>query len=102
MQIACEAPRLRAASEMRSPFYLRLMVKDEAGSLGRFTGILGAHGVSIAAVMQKAAGGGSGGFVPVVALTHAAQEASLDAALDAIAASGVVSTRPVRLRLLEE
>jgi hypothetical protein len=78
------------------------MVKDEAGSLGRFTGILGAHGVSIAAVMQKAAGSEAAGFVPVVALTHAAQEASLNAALDEITASGVVSMRPVRLRLLEE
>ena len=101
-QIARETPRLCAADEMRSAFYLRLMVRDEAGSLGRFTGILGAHGVSIAAVMQKAAGSEAAGFVPVVALTHAAQEASLNAALDEITASGVVSTRPVRLRLLEE
>ena len=102
VQIAREAPRLRAADEMRSAFYLRLMVKDEAGSLGRFTGILGTHGVSIAAVMQKAGGSGPGDFVPVVALTHRAQEARLNAALDEITASGVVSTRPVRLRLLEE
>jgi hypothetical protein len=52
--------------------------------------------------MQKAAGSEAAGFVPVVALTHAAQEASLNAALDEITASGVVSMRPVRLRLLEE
>jgi homoserine dehydrogenase len=101
-QNARETPRLCAADETRSAFYLRLMVRDEAGSLGRFTGILGAHGVSIAAVMQKAAGSEAAGFVPVVALTHAAQEASLNAALDEITASGVVSMRPVRLRLLEE
>jgi homoserine dehydrogenase len=102
VQIVMEAPRMRAAGEMRNAFYLRLMVKDQAGSLGRFTGILGQYGVSIAAVMQKAVGTAPGGFVPVVALTHLAQEANLNAALDEIAACGVVSTRPVRLRLLEE
>ncbi|NLN00726.1 MAG: homoserine dehydrogenase [Lentisphaerae bacterium] len=102
-QTALEKPRLCTAEEMRSAFYLRLMVKDQAGSLGRFTSILGKHGVSIAAVMQKAANGaGADGFVPVVALTHSTPEASLNAALDEITASGVVSTRPVSLRMLEE
>lgn len=53
--------------------------------------------------MQKAANGaGADGFVPVVALTHSTPEASLNAALDEITASGVVSTRPVSLRMLEE
>ncbi len=100
VQIAREPPRMRPADEMRNAFYLRLMVKDQAGSLGCFTAILGKYGVSIAAVMQKAGGSAPGGFVPVVALTHVAQEADLNAALDEITASGVVSTRPIRLRLL--
>ncbi len=102
VQIAQEPPRMRPVDEMKNAFYLRLMVKDQAGSLGRFTTILGKYGVSIAAVMQKAGGSGVGGYVPVVALTDLAQEAHLNAALDEIASVGVVSERPIRLRLLGE
>jgi homoserine dehydrogenase len=102
VRLAGETPRLRPLGEVRSAYYLRLMVNDQAGSLGRFTTILGTHGVSIAAVMQKPDVVTGGAFVPVVALTHSAQEARLDAALAEIAASGVVSQPPVRLRLLEE
>lgn len=99
---AGEMPRLRPLAEVHSAYYLRLMVNDQAGSLGRFTTILGRHGVSIAAVMQKPDAVTGGAFVPVVALTHGAQEARLEAALNEIATSGVVSQPPVRLRLLEE
>ena len=99
VQIANVAPRLRPAGAMRRAFYLRLMVRDQPGSLGKFTTILGKYGVSIAAVMQKA--GGDTAFVPVVALTHSARAADLDSALDEITAAGVVSERPVRLRLLD-
>ncbi|NLF23127.1 MAG: homoserine dehydrogenase [Lentisphaerae bacterium] len=101
VQITRSPPRLRPVAGMRNAFYLRLMVKDQPGSLGRFTSILGNHGVSIAAVMQKAGGGAVDGFVPVVALTDPAIEANLEQALDEIAAVGVVSERPVRLRLLQ-
>jgi len=52
--------------------------------------------------MQKPDAVTGGAFVPVVALTHGAQEARLEAALNEIATSGVVSQPPVRLRLLEE
>jgi homoserine dehydrogenase len=97
-----QAPRLRPRSEMESSCYLRLMVRDRPGSLGRFAGILGDHGVSIAAVTQKPGGEAGGDFVPVVTLTHRAREADLEAALAGIEASGVIRGKPVRLRLLEE
>ncbi|MDD5704674.1 MAG: homoserine dehydrogenase [Kiritimatiellae bacterium] len=100
--VSDEPVRMRPLAEVQSACYLRLMVKDQAGSLGRFTSILGANDVSIAAVLQKPGGPAGGGFVPVVALTHRAREACLDAALAEIQASGVVSETPVRLRLLEE
>ncbi len=102
VRLAGETLRLLPLAEVCSAYYLRLMVNDQAGSLGRFTTILGAHDVSLAAVMQKQDVAPNGAFVPVVAVTHCAREAGLDAALAEIAASGVVSQPPVRLRLLEE
>ena len=94
------ALRIRPLAEVSSRYYLRLMVLDKPGSLGRFTGILGGHGVSILAVTQRAVQQ-AGGFVPVVVLTHLAQEAKLDAALAEIHAAGIVSERPAKLRMLD-
>jgi homoserine dehydrogenase len=93
-------PHIRPLSAVRSRYYLRLMVLDQAGMLGRFTTILGRRGVSILAVTQKAVPE-AGGFVPVVALTHVACEADVDAALREIHAEGIVGEAPVRLRMIE-
>lgn len=92
---------LLPAAEFRSRCYLRLMVLDQAGSLGRFTGILGSHGVSISAVSQQPTPSRTPGYVPVVVLTHLAREAEVDAALAEIFGCGIVCEPPVRLRLLE-
>ena len=91
--------RLRPAAEMSSAFYIRLNVRDKAGSLGTFTTILGNHGVSIDAVIQQS-GAAQPDAVPVVVITHVARRAAVDAALDEISASGVVEGRPVLFRIL--
>ncbi|HUS95921.1 MAG TPA: homoserine dehydrogenase [Hyphomicrobiaceae bacterium] len=93
--------RMRPINEVRSRYYLRLMVGDRPGSLGQFTGILGAHGVSISAVMQKAVDVEGSGFVPVVVLTHIAREASVNDALAEIHRAAIVSELPVKLRLID-
>ena len=97
-----EPLRLRPTTEMRHAFYLRLSVKEQPGSLGRFTSILGAHNVSIASVIQKEAAEDKDGAVAVVAITHVAREADLEAALAEIATCGVVTETPVRHRILGE
>jgi homoserine dehydrogenase len=93
-------PRIRPLSAVCSRYYLRLMVRDQAGMLGRFTTILGRHGVSILAVTQKAVPE-AGGYVPVVVLTHVAREADVEAALAEIHGAGIVGEAPVRLRMIE-
>ena len=99
-----EELHLRSAAEMRHAFYLRMNVLERPGALGVFAGILGKHNVSIAAVIQKQADENAKdeASVPVVSVTHAASEADLEAALDEIAASDIVTGRPVRLRILSE
>ena len=98
-RIAVEPPQLLPRSSMRSAFYLRLMVKDIPGSTGIYAGILGNHGVSLAAAMQKVRGSGAK-FVPVVVMTDPTDRASLEAALDEIQASGVVNEPPVRIPIM--
>ena len=95
------ALRLRPAAEMNHAFYIRLNVRDDAGSLGKFATILGAHNVSIDAAIQQR-GAEKPDAVPVVVVTHVAREADVAAALDEIFASGVVTEKPVRFRILGE
>ena len=90
--------RLRAAGDIVSRFYLRFMLEDRPGAFGTVASTLGKHGVSISAASQKASGDGA--QVPVVVLTHKSRTADLEAALDEIKASGVVSEAPVRLRMI--
>jgi len=94
--------RMRAAGDIVSRYYVRLMVIDKAGSLGVITTILGKHGVSILAATQKAPPEEleNAGYVPVVILTHAAKGAAIDAALCDIRAAGVLNEEPVKLRMI--
>jgi homoserine dehydrogenase len=72
-----ERPML-ALADVRARYYLRFGVADQPGVLGQLMTILGARGVSIAQVVQDAAG-----ETPtwVVVLTHEAREGDLRAAL---------------------
>ena len=93
------ATKLRAAGDITSRFYLRFMLADRPGAFGAVATALGKHGVSISAASQKSSGEGNAP-VPVVVLTHMSRTADLEAALEEIRASGVVSDEPVRLRML--
>jgi len=68
-------------SEIRTQYYLRFGVADQPGVLGQLMTILGAHGVSIAQVVQDGARGETAGPVWVVVLTHLAREGNVRAAL---------------------
>lgn len=82
-------------AEIRTRYYVRFGVSDQPGVLGQLMTILGAHGVSIAQVVQDA-DPGADDPVWVVALTHEAREGDLRAALDEIDRLAVVRT-PARV-----
>ena len=67
---------------VRTSYYLRVMAQDRPGVLSKVTGILGEHDISIASVIQK--GRATAEAVPVVFMTHEAQERNMRAALSAI------------------
>jgi len=85
--------------EIWTRYYLRLSLLDRPGVLGRITATIGAHGISIASVLQK--GVRAGECVPVVIVTHRASEAELRKALDEIDGMDVVGGPAVRLRIEE-
>lgn len=89
--------RVKAMEEIVTRYYLRLDLADTPGVLSRVAGILGDHDVSIASALQIDEQ--EDGYVPVVIVTHAAQEARVNAALAQIVALDVVGKPPVRFRI---
>jgi len=98
-------PTLRRArrvpmGELRTAYYLRMMVRDRPGVFGHIASILGRHGISIATVIQK--GRSAGGTVPVVIRTHEARERDLQSALGRIRRLAGVQGTPICLRIAED
>ena len=83
--------------DVRSEYYLRLMVKDQPGVLAAVTRILGENGISIEAFIQKERHRTQA--VPVVLLTHVVREGALKAALEAIVALPSVEGDTLMLRI---
>jgi homoserine dehydrogenase len=78
-------------------YYLRMTLSDRPRVLAQAADVLGRHGISIASAIQKE--GPDDGFVPVVMLTHEADETACAAALGEIDAMDVVGAPTVRLRI---
>jgi len=88
---------LKSVDDIETEFYIRLAVTDRPGVLSKITGILGACGISIASVTQKATSKNSA--VPLVMLTHTAREAAVRKALGKIAQLKEIKARPVAIRM---
>jgi homoserine dehydrogenase len=92
------ARELVPIADLRTRYYLRFGVHDQPGVLGQLMTVLGAHGVSIAQVVQDGAGGDEP--VSVVVLTHEAREGDVRGALAEIDRLAVVRG-PARLIRIE-
>jgi len=81
-------------------YYFRFSALDRPGVLSTISGILGKYGISLQSVHQK--GRKMNGAVPVVMLTHLANEADVKRALNEINALDVVSSETVLIRIENE
>lgn len=100
--LAQSGKALLAPEDCTSRFYIRLMVREACGMVGRFATILGDHGVSIFAASQHEATEAQreAGYVPVVILTQPAREGDILAALTEITAQGIVRSMPLHMCML--
>jgi len=89
------AARIKEIAQVSASYYLRFMVFDKPGVLGRIAGVLGAHDISIRSVVQTE----TGHIVPVIIMTHEAKEKNLQEALAEIDSLDVVKAKTVRLRV---
>ena len=85
-----------------SRYYMRFFVADEPGVLSQITGILGKHGISIASIIQHEP---TSQFqprqVPLVIMTHEANEKAASLANEEIRKLESVSQESVKLRVME-
>lgn len=84
-------------AELECPFYFRFTTVDHPGVLATIAGILGRHGISIEAVIQK--GYLDNGHVPIVIRTHTACEADVAKAIAEIEALDITTAKTVKLRI---
>jgi len=88
---------LKSMDDLVCEYYLRFMVVDRPGVLAKISGILGAHEISIASVIQKEREHGAS--VPIVIRTHHARERNLRRALRAIDRLAVVRVKTTVIRI---
>jgi len=88
---------LRDMERVRSRYYLRVMAIDKPGVLSKVSGVLGAHNISIASVIQK--GRGAQAAVPVVFMSHEALEGDMRKALKGIDHLDMVTQQTTCLRV---
>ena len=82
---------------IRSDYYLRFSAMDRPGVLSAISGILGKHNISISSVIQK--GRGEKGGVPIIMMTHEAQESDLQSALSEIDCMPMVLDKTLCIRI---
>lgn len=81
-------------------YYIRFAALDQPGVLSKISGILGNHNISIKSVQQK--GRKQKGSVPIVMMTHRAEEAAMKQALAEIALLNAISQPPTLIRIEDE
>jgi homoserine dehydrogenase len=87
---------IKPVSDVFTSYYFRFLALDKPGVLSKISGILGKHGISIAAVIQK---GRHADYVPLVMITHEALESSVRKAFEEINNLDVVLAPTVLIRI---
>lgn len=82
--------------EIETKYYLRLRVEDKAGVLAKIATILGEKNISIEKMMQKPL---NKTCANLLLATHTSLEKDVMSALDAIEKAGVVTAKPVMIRI---
>lgn len=86
----------RASSATPAPYYLRMGLHDKPGALAKIAAVLGESGISINRMRQY---DHVDDRAPVLIVTHKTTRSSLDHALTAMQATGVIVEEPVALRI---
>ena len=94
------AVRTRDPAKVPGRYYLRFNVDDRPGVMAEIAGVLGAHHISIASVIQhETEEGDASNVVPLVIMTHVSQEGAMAEAMKTIGQLACVHPGSVRMRV---
>jgi homoserine dehydrogenase len=91
---------IQPITSLLTAYYFRFSAVDNPGVLSKISGILGAHDISISAVIQK--GREINSSVPIVMLTHEAKESNVNDALLEMSRLDVLTDETVLIRVEEK
>lgn len=89
--------RIKPMNQLVSSYYMRCTVKDQPGVLSQISGVLGRHNISIESMVQPHRH--EVGAVPIVFVTHEAQESDVAAALAEIDNLDVIQEETLLIRI---
>ncbi|MHB0959047.1 MAG: homoserine dehydrogenase [Pirellulaceae bacterium] len=93
---------IRDHVHLQGRYYLRFVVQDHPGVMAQIAGVLGAHNVSIASIIQHEPDpDGDGSIVPMVIMTHMTTEGATRTAVEEIDRLACVMRDSVRMRVLD-
>ena len=84
------------ADDMESAFFIKINVTDRSGVLAQIAAVFGAHGVSVASLIQK----GRGDEAELVLITHPTREKNFFAAIEEVGKLPSCKGQPMTLRVL--
>lgn len=90
---------IESIENLKSRFYIRLMVKEQPGVVAQYTKILGDHNISISGVIQHEFV--KDGHVPVVVTTNQTVQKNMSDALSQIEKLDIVSAKPICIRIVD-
>ncbi len=89
--------KIQPIEELTGAYYFRFSALDRPNVLSEIAGVLGKHHISISSVIQK--GRETNGSVPIVMLTHEAQESNVQKAISLINELKVVTNKTIMIRV---
>ena len=93
-------PMIEKIDNLVTRFYIRLMVKDQAGVFAQIGKVLAANSISISGILQHE-GHGPNNTIPVVITTHPTQQSRVTAALGGLNKLNTVCIRPACIRIVD-
>jgi homoserine dehydrogenase len=91
----------RNPAHISGRFYLRFNVDDRPGVMAEIAGLLGRHNISIASIIQHEPDEENGGVVPLIIMTHAADQGGMSNAMAEINKLRSVHAGSIRMRVRE-
>ena len=85
------------------PYYLRVFLKDQKGSMSNLTNLLSQNNISLDKIIQKdELNNNENNFKPVVMITYPVKKDEIDSLIDILSNSDIVSSRPLHMPILNK